>query len=79
MKVRVDLFGTLNQKVSGDRQAQGIEVEIAEGTTVNDLLALLKIEPSRRAVVVIDGRIRKANDTIPDGSRARIFQPVHGG
>jgi len=79
MKIRVDLYGTLSQKMPGYRQSQGIEIDIAEGATVSDLLALLEIDTSQKAIVAIDGRICKPNEKIRAGARARIFQPVHGG
>ena len=81
MKVKVNLYGTLSQKVSGYRQSQGIEVEVPEGATVKELLSLLQIPVlgAEKAVVAIDGRIRKANDEIPSGAHAQIFQPMHGG
>jgi len=79
MKIRVNLYGTLSQKIPGYQHSEGIEVEVPEGATVSELLALLEIEPSQRPVVAIDGRIRQANEKIPDGARAQVFQPVHGG
>ena len=81
MKVKVNLYGTLRQKVPGYRQSQGIEIEVPEGATVKDLLFLLQIPVlgSEKAVVAIDGRIRKTNDEIPSGASAQIFQPMHGG
>jgi sulfur carrier protein ThiS len=81
MIIKVNLYGTLSQKVSGYRQSQGIEVEVPEGATVKDLLSLLQIPVlgSEKAVVAIDGRIRKTNDEIPSGARAQVFQPMHGG
>jgi sulfur carrier protein ThiS len=79
MKVRVNLYGTLSAKIPGYRQTRGIEVELPDGAQVKDLLALLKIPESRKAVVTIDGRIRKAGDKIPSGARAQVLQPIHGG
>jgi sulfur carrier protein ThiS len=81
MKVKVNLYGTLSQKVPGYRQSQGIEVEVPEGTTVKQLLSLLQIPVlgAEKAVVAIDGRIRKGNDEIPSDAHAQIFQPMHGG
>ena len=79
MKVKVSLYGTLSQRVPGYKHSQGIEVELPDGATVNDLLGVLKISESQRAFVAIDGRIQKANDRIPSGARAQVFQPVHGG
>jgi sulfur carrier protein ThiS len=81
MKVRVNLYGTLCQKIPGYRQSQGIEVEVPEGATVKELLSLLQIPVlgSEKAVVAIDGRIRKTNDEIPSDAHAQVFQPMHGG
>jgi sulfur carrier protein ThiS len=81
MKVKVNLYGSLSQKVSGYRQKQGIDVEVPEGATVKELLSFLQIpiSGSEKAVVAIDGRIRKANDEIPSGAHAQIFQPMAGG
>lgn len=81
MKVKVRLYGTLSRKVPGYQQSQGIEVEVPEGATVKELLSLLQIPAvgSEKAVVAIDGRIRKANDEIPSNARAEIFEPMHGG
>ena len=79
MKVKVNLYGTLSQQVPGYQHSKGIEVELTDGATVKDLLILLEISESQRAVVAIDGRIQKANHKIPDGAHAHVFQPVHGG
>jgi sulfur carrier protein ThiS len=81
MKVKVNLYGTLSQKVPDYRQSEGIEVEVPEGATVKELLSFLQIPVlgSEKAVVAIDGRIRKANDEIPSDAHAQIFQPMHGG
>jgi sulfur carrier protein ThiS len=79
MKVRIKLYGTLSLRVPGYEHSQGIEIELAEGATVKDLLDHLKISESQGAVVTIDGRIRKAGDKIPEGVHARVFQSVGGG
>ena len=79
MKVRIYLFGTLSAGFPGYRQSQGIGVELPEGATVNDLLVLLEISERQKAVVTIDGRIRKESYKIPCGACAKIFQPIHGG
>jgi sulfur carrier protein ThiS len=79
MKVRVKLYGTLSLRVPGYQHSQGIEMELPEGATVNDLFTLLEISKSQGIVVMIDGRIRKADDKIPGGVHAKVFQPMHGG
>jgi sulfur carrier protein ThiS len=79
MKVRVKLYGTLSLRVPVYEHSRGMEIELAEGATVKDLLDHLKISESQGAVVTIDGRIRKAGDKIPDGIHAKVFQSVGGG
>ena len=79
MKVGVKLYGALSQSFPGYQHSQGIEVEIPDGATVKDLLALLEISESRGAVVIIEGRILKAHDTIQCGVTVNILQAIRGG
>jgi molybdopterin synthase sulfur carrier subunit len=77
MNVQVKLYGTL--RFPGYQPSQGIEVEIPDGTTVKDLLALLEISESQRAVVIVEGRILKADDEIRPGVPVSVLQAIHGG
>ena len=79
MKVRVKLYGALSQHIPGYQHSQGIEVEIPDGATVKDLLALLEISESRGALVIMEGRILKAHDTIQCGVTVNILQAIGGG
>ena len=63
MHITARLYGTLSHRFPGYQHAQGIEVEIPNGATVKDLLALLEISESKGAVVAMEGRILKADDT----------------
>ena len=79
MKMRVKLYGTLSQRFPGYQHSQGIEVEIPDGATVKDLLALLEISESQGAAVIMEGRILKADDKMPQGVPANVLQVVQGG
>jgi sulfur carrier protein ThiS len=79
MKVRVRLFGTLSQGFPGYQHSQGMKVEIPEGATVKDLLALLEISESQGAVVIAEGRILKAGDKLRRGVPVSILQTISGG
>ena len=79
MRIRVKLFGTLSQRYPGYQQAQGVEVEIPDGATVNDLLAHLEIPESQGAVVVVEGRILMADDGIGFGAPVHVLQVLSGG
>ena len=79
MKVTVKLYGTWRERFPGYQHSQGIEVEIPEGATVQDLLALLEISESQGAVVIVEGRVLKADDKIPCGVPVGVFQSIRGG
>ena len=79
MKVWVKLYGTLSQQFPGYQPSQGIDVEIPNGATVKDLLALLEISESQGAVVVAEGRVLKADDKIQRGVPVIILQAIRGG
>ena len=79
MKTRVKLYGTLSQRFPGYQHSQGIEVEIPDGATVKDLLALLEISESQGAVVILEGRVLKADDKMRCGVQVNVLQSIHGG
>ncbi len=79
MKVKVRLYGTLGQRFPGYRRSQGMEVEVPDGATAEDLLALLETPESQRAVVAVQGRILKADDRIQRGVPVNVLQAIGGG
>jgi sulfur carrier protein ThiS len=50
-----------------------------DGARVKDLLALLAISENLGAVVVMDGQILKADDTVGDRAPLHVLQPLSGG
>ena len=79
MKVKVKLYGTLSQDFPDYRPSQGIEIEIPDGTMVENLLTLLDISETKGAVAIVNGRVLKANDEIQDGVSVDVFQSIQGG
>ena len=79
MKVRVKLFGTFGQRFPGYQHSQGMEVEIREGATVKELLALLNLSEAEGAVVAVEGRILGADDSIRGGVPVHVLPVMHGG
>ena len=79
MKVSVKLYGTLSQRFPDYRHSEGVEVEIPDGATVQDLLTLLEISESQGAVVIAEGQILKADDKMPYGVPVRVLQALYGG
>ena len=79
MRVRVKLFGTLRRGFPGYQHSQGMEVEIPDRATVQDLLALLGISESQRPVVIVEGRILRADDRMRSGVPVNVMQVIGGG
>ncbi len=79
LKITVKLFGTLGQNCPDYRPGIGIELEMAEGSSVADLLSLLKIHGSQGGTVVMQGRFLQKEEILADGSLIQIFQALHGG
>ena len=79
MKVKVKLYGALRRHFPGYQHAHGIEVEIPDGATTKDLLALLEIPEGRGAAGIAAGRILKADEPIPRGVPVTIVQTIAGG
>jgi sulfur carrier protein ThiS len=79
MKVGVRLFGTFRQRFAGYQHSQGMEVEISEEATVQDLLTLLELSETRGAVVIAEGRVLKAGDRLQPGVPVDVMQAMGGG
>ncbi|MFH1242545.1 MAG: MoaD/ThiS family protein [Pseudomonadota bacterium] len=77
--MRVKLYGTLSQRCPGYQHSKGMEIEMPDGATVKDLLAILDISECQGAVVVVEGRILKADDRMGGGVPVSVFQAIHGG
>jgi sulfur carrier protein ThiS len=79
MKVRVKLFGTLRQQFPAYGPDHGAEIEIPYGGKVKDLLAVLGIPRSEGDVVIMEGRILSADDTLHENATVNVLQAFHGG
>jgi sulfur carrier protein ThiS len=69
----------LSQDIPDYHHAEGIEVEIPDGATVKDLLARLEISEKQGAVVVVEGQILKADDTMRGEVPVHVLQSLSGG
>jgi sulfur carrier protein ThiS len=79
MKVTVKLYGTLRRLHPGYRHADGIIADVPEGTTIADLFSQLALPLDRHVSVIMDGRILKVEEKVPDGACLNVFQPMYGG
>jgi sulfur carrier protein ThiS len=79
MQVKVKLYGTLSHRLPEYRHSEGIEVELANGATTKDLLALLEISEVQGVVVIAENRILKVDDKIRAGVPVNVLQSISGG
>jgi sulfur carrier protein ThiS len=79
MKVRVKLFGRLQDRCMEYDRVDGLVIEVREGITVNGLLNHLEIPPSAGVIVITEGTVLAGTDQVRADSEIGILQPIYGG
>jgi molybdopterin converting factor small subunit len=79
MRVTVKLFATLVRFKDGSRTGSPFEVELPEGSVVQDLIDLLKIPAEETHIVFINNIIEEHHSLLNDGDVVGMFPPVGGG
>jgi sulfur carrier protein ThiS len=79
MQLKVKLYGTLCQRFPGYKRSEGLDLEMPDGTTVKDLLARLHITKPQGALVIMEGRVLKADDAVQSGVPVNMLQAIQGG
>ena len=79
MHVTVKLFATLVRFKDGSRAGRPFEVELPEGSVVQNLIDVLKIPAEETHVVFINNIIEERESNLNDGDVVGLFPPVGGG
>ena len=79
MVVRVRLFATLRRHYPHLAIGEPMPVEVAEGTTVGQLLDHLRLPADEVKIVFVNNTVREAGHVLHDGDEMGIFPPVGGG
>ena len=79
MRVTVKLFATLVRFKDGSRAGRPFEVELPEGSLVQDLVSSLNIPLEETHVVFINNIIVETRSRLEDGDVVGLFPPVGGG
>lgn len=74
MKINVRLFATLR-----DGRGKLLDLEVREGSTVLDVLEMLKINQDEIAILLVNGRDGGVDVQLVDGDNLSLFPPVGGG
>lgn len=79
MKIKVKLFGTLEQDFPGYDPLTGMTVDIPDDASVETLLAHLDIPEAKGCFVSMNNTIAKPDDQLIDNATVLIFQALAGG
>ncbi len=78
MKIKVKVFATL-RKYAADESSGEQELELAEGATVGEALAELKIPEEEVAFVFVNSTRKKLDEVLAEGDELGVFPPIAGG
>lgn len=79
MEVTLNLFATLSQYMPHKAKGRPCTVEVDDGTTVSDLLKVLKIPVQKAKLVFLNGVHSKGDEILKEGDRVGVFPPIGGG
>ncbi len=79
MKVTIKLYGTLGNDIPGHDPLKGMEVEIPEGWSTDDVIGHLALPRKKVGFISVDGRLAKTSQPLADSNFVRIFMPIFGG
>ncbi|MBU2644567.1 MoaD/ThiS family protein [bacterium] len=79
MKVELRLFASFMEYLPATAEGHRVELELAEGTTVRDVLVDLGVPLDMVKLIFANGVKTDLDYTIQDGDRIGAFPPVAGG
>lgn len=79
MKIKVQLHGSIRDDYPNYRHSTGIEIDVTDQTKVKDLLNILGITETDRAVVICEGHILKLEDSLSNKSPVVVLETMCGG
>ena len=79
MIIKVRLYGTLGNHVSGHDPLNGMEMEVPEGSTAGNLIDQLDIPLKKVGIISVDGNLAKKSQPLQSGNVVRVYRPIAGG
>lgn len=79
MNVRVRLYANLVQYRPGAKAGQPFEVELAPGSTLDDLVTHLQLPRDQVKVMFVNGIARAPDTRLEPSDEVGIFSPIGGG
>jgi len=79
IRVNVKLFAALRNHFPDYDPNKGIDVEMNEGSTSEDLIRMLHLSQNEAGVIIVNGNSKRITDRINDRDQVNIFTPISGG
>ncbi len=79
MQVEVKLFGNLGHYLPDGGNRFSFRQPLAEGSTVHDMLAILKLPEEMAIIAIVNGMQVGKEHVLRDGDEVSIFRPSGGG
>ena len=79
MIVQVKLFATLRRQYPKLGIGEAMPVELAEGTTIGQLITCLELPSAEVKIVFVNGIVRDMGHALVDGDEVGMFPSVGGG
>jgi len=79
MQVRVKLYATLSRYLSNKAPGIPVEIEVPKGTTVGELVNVLKLPLEEVKLFFVKGRARPIDWPLEPGDEVGIFPLIGGG
>jgi sulfur carrier protein ThiS len=79
MQIELKLYATLSRYMPEAVKNAGNRIEVADGTTVGDLMQQLDVPEDQVKLIFINGTHADRESRLRDGCRLGVFPPVGGG
>ena len=79
MKIELRLYAALRVLTPQKTDSDSCEIEVAEGTTVRNLLQALKVPRENVKLVFVNGVHANGDEILRAGDRVGVFPAVAGG
>ncbi len=79
MKVEARLFATLAAYLPEEGDGRSATLELADGSTVQDVVRSLRIPDDMPFLVMLNGRDAALDQPLADGDVLSLFPPLAGG
>jgi sulfur carrier protein ThiS len=79
LNLRIKLYGTLSRAIDDYDHSSGLNASLPDGSSVQDLLDHLEIQPKRVGMVQMNDRAVQKDKLLEDGALIKILQPIVGG